>query len=170
LQRTGQPDGEAFKRRDWLAVTSSKTLWLESKPATDACVSASQWGKPDEIAPFACHRTALADRFCPEGVGATGVALHLARELARSGSEITHLSCFRYTACSGFTAGSRQFAGKRAPTLIALRPLLAHPLLHPFQAQPECAVGSPGRSTMIVRATWRGALQVAPTLWSSGNP
>jgi hypothetical protein len=142
----------------------------EKQADQGACISASQWGEPGEIAPFACHRTALADRFCPEGVGATGVALHLARELARSGSEITHLSCFRYTACSGFTAGSRQFAGKRAPTLIALRSLLAHPLLHPFQAQPECAVGSPGRSTMIVRPTRRWALQVVPTLWSSDNP
>jgi hypothetical protein len=68
-------------------VTCSKTLWPESKTATDACISASQWGEPDEIAPFPCHRIAFADRFCPEGVGATGVALHLARELAGTGSK-----------------------------------------------------------------------------------
>jgi len=60
---------------EWQVVACTKALWLKSKAATDACISASQWGEPHEIAPFACHRIAFADRFCPEGVGATGVAL-----------------------------------------------------------------------------------------------
>jgi hypothetical protein len=59
----------------------------EKQADQGACISASQWGEADEIAPFACQRTVFADRFCPEGVGATGVALHLARELAGTGSK-----------------------------------------------------------------------------------
>jgi hypothetical protein len=42
----------------------------EKQADQGACVSASQWGETDEIAPFPCHRIAFADRFCPEGVGA----------------------------------------------------------------------------------------------------
>ncbi|MCF5225800.1 hypothetical protein GIW32_20310 [Pseudomonas syringae] len=46
--------------------------------------------------------------FCPEGVG------ELVREGLRSGPKTGHLGCVRCTVCTGFAAGSRQFADERS--------------------------------------------------------
>jgi hypothetical protein len=51
-----------------------------------------------------------------EGVGVAGVALHLACDLARSGSKPYPRGRSDSTEVPDFAAGSRQIAGKPAPT------------------------------------------------------
>ncbi|MBL3831580.1 hypothetical protein EGV01_19880 [Pseudomonas syringae pv. theae] len=52
--------------------------------------------------------------FCPQGVGVSGG--YDGYDGLRSGSKMGYLGCTRYTACTGYAAGSLQIADKFAPT------------------------------------------------------
>ncbi len=99
----------------------------------------------------------------------------LARDLARSGSKHVEGGLSDTPRVSDLAAGSREIAGKRAPTPCGQNqeqnapyagmtdsPITAwHSHCYvPYQVQPEYAVGSPGRSTQTASRSRRRAHQV----------